>query len=298
MKHPSSSLVKKDLLFAALRHEETPAIPWVPFAGVHAGSLKGYHARQFLTDEKKLVDALLDVNRQYDPDGQPVVFDLQIEAEILGCELVWAEKSPPSVATHPLAQSMELPTRLPEKTDGRLQNSLDREQVEEWLEILASDESPMPQQALDIDYDRYAAGEAHFAWVDREFCISLKSAQDWTAVSNCIQTLCCEFSSPQYRVAHLKMLLDDGETRLKCNLTALDHYEEKLAQFQEAIQKMHTLEATLRINAMLEAPLQSVEDNLDKIIGSNFRAATISYRQLSGFTRVPGYPKPTMRMIN
>jgi hypothetical protein len=98
-------------------------------------------------------------------------------------------------------------------------------------------------------------------------------------------------------VAHFKVLLDDGETRLKCNLTALDHYEEKLAQFQEAIQKMHTLEATFRINAMLEAPLQSVEDNLDKIIRTNFRAAAISYRQLSGFTRVPGYPKPTMRMI-
>jgi uroporphyrinogen-III decarboxylase len=75
--------------------KKPPAIPWVPFAGVHAGSLKGYHARQFLTDGKKLVDALLDVNRQYDPDGQPVVFDLQIEAEILGCELVWAEKATP-----------------------------------------------------------------------------------------------------------------------------------------------------------------------------------------------------------
>jgi len=199
------------------------------------------------------------------------------------------------------AQSVEIQAlagqRFPGKT-FRLQNTLDREQVEEWLAILASDESPMPQQALDIDYDRYAAGEAHFAWVDREFCISLKSAQDWAAVSNCIQTLCSEFFGPQYRMAHLKMLLDDGETHLKCNLTALDHYKEKLAQFQEAIQKMHTLEATLRINAMLEAPLQSVEDNLDKIIGSNFRAATISYRQLSGFTRVPGYPKPTMRMIN
>jgi len=48
----------------------------------------------------------------------------------------------------------------------------------------------------------------------------------------------------------------------------------------------------------LEAPLQSVGDNLDKIVGTKFRAAAISFRQLSGFTRVPGYPKPTMRMIN
>lgn len=199
------------------------------------------------------------------------------------------------------AQSVEIQTlagqRFPGKT-FRVQNSLDREQVEEWLEILASDERPAPRRILNIDYDRYAAGEARFSWVDREFSISLKSARDWVMVGICGEALCSEFSGPQYQVAHLKVLLDDGETCLKCNLTALDHYEEKLAQFQEAIQKMHTLEATLRINAMLEAPLQSIEDNLDKIIGTKFRAAAISFRQLSGFTRVPGYPKPTMRMIN
>lgn len=117
---PNTGLKKKELLFAAMKHEETSAVPWVPFAGVHAGSLKGYNARQVLTEPDKLLDALLEVNRQYDPDGQPVVFDLQIEAEILGCKLLWAEKAPPSVAAHPLAQGLELPTRLTEKSDGRL----------------------------------------------------------------------------------------------------------------------------------------------------------------------------------
>ncbi len=199
------------------------------------------------------------------------------------------------------AQSVEVQTlagqRFPGKT-VKLQNSLDREQVEEWLEILASDESPVPQKALDIDYDRYAAGEAHFSWVDREFQVSLKSPRDWAAVGNCIEVLCKEFSGPQYRVAHLKVLLDDGETCLKCNLTALDQYEEKVTQFQKAIRKMHTLEASLRINLMLEAPLSSVEGKLDKIILANFNAAGIGFCQISGFTRVPGYPKPTMRMVN
>ncbi len=120
MKHLPAKLTKKDLLFAALRHEETTTVPWVPFAGVHAGSLKGYSADQVLTDESKLVESLLDVNLQYDPDGQPVIFDLQIEAEILGCDLVWAEKSPPSVATHPLSANLDVPTKIPERTDGRL----------------------------------------------------------------------------------------------------------------------------------------------------------------------------------
>ena len=118
--HHSIGLIKKELLFAALRHEETSTIPWVPFAGVHAGALKGYSANDVLMDKDKLVESLLAVNQQYDPDGQPIVFDLQIEAEILGCELAWAEKAPPSVVTHPLAQTAEIPARLPEKTNGRL----------------------------------------------------------------------------------------------------------------------------------------------------------------------------------
>src|SRR5512133_701970 len=92
-----SNLNGKEILLKTLRHETTGTIPWVPFAGVHAGKLKGYSAREVLTDPDKLFEALLEANRLYAPDGQPVVFDLQIEAEILGCKLVWAEDSPPSV---------------------------------------------------------------------------------------------------------------------------------------------------------------------------------------------------------
>jgi uroporphyrinogen decarboxylase len=115
----------KSLLFSTLRHEETRSVPWVPFAGVHAGKLRGYSAMELLTDGEKLLESLIEVNRVYDPDGQPVVFDLQIEAEILGCELMWAKYSPPSVATHPLAETMAIPTLLPEKTQGRLPMILD-----------------------------------------------------------------------------------------------------------------------------------------------------------------------------
>jgi uroporphyrinogen decarboxylase len=110
----------KERIFAALRNERTDTVPWVPFAGVHAGKLKGFDAREVLSDADKLLASLLEVNRVYDPDGQPVVFDLQVEAEILGCELVWADKAPPSVATHPLQNRMEIPEKLPGEADGRM----------------------------------------------------------------------------------------------------------------------------------------------------------------------------------
>lgn len=115
-------MTQKELLFSALRHETTPRAPWVPFAGVHAGKLIGADAQQVLTDEETLLKALLEVNRLYKPDGQPVIFDLQLEAEILGCELAWAADGPPSVASHPLADTMTVPClcTLPKPEQGRL----------------------------------------------------------------------------------------------------------------------------------------------------------------------------------
>ena len=101
----------KQVLIDTLRHLRTDALPWVPFAGVHAGKLIGKNAIEILTEEDALFDSLMAVNRMYKPHGQPVMFDLQIEAEILGCELVWADNCPPSVKTHPLAQTMTVPCR-------------------------------------------------------------------------------------------------------------------------------------------------------------------------------------------
>ena len=116
----------KDLVIRALHHEPVERAPWVPFAGVHASKLKGCTAREMLTDADKAVECLMEVNRLYRPDGQPVIFDLQIEAECLGCDLTWADDAPPSVCTHPLDGSDEEPPvtpcncKIPRKESGRI----------------------------------------------------------------------------------------------------------------------------------------------------------------------------------
>ncbi|MBV1756412.1 MAG: uroporphyrinogen decarboxylase, partial [Dethiosulfatibacter sp.] len=66
----------KDLVFKALRHEKTDEVPWVPFAGVHAGKLKGYTAEEVLTDGDKLFESLMEVYKLYVPDGMTTLFDL------------------------------------------------------------------------------------------------------------------------------------------------------------------------------------------------------------------------------
>ena len=122
----------KDLLIRCLKHEPVERAPWVPFAGVHAGHLKGYTATKMLTDADAAFDSLMEVNRLYRPDGQPVIFDLQIEAECLGCDLVWADDCPPSVSGHPLATDDEdeppatpCDCTIPTRESGRVPYVLD-----------------------------------------------------------------------------------------------------------------------------------------------------------------------------
>jgi uroporphyrinogen decarboxylase len=117
----------KERIVGLLKKEKIDQVPWVPFAGVHAGKLKGYSAKEVLLDKDKLVESLLEVKKIYQPDGMPVTFDLQLEAEILGCELKWADDNPPSVKTHPLAETMDIPCKcaIPKKTEGRIPLVLD-----------------------------------------------------------------------------------------------------------------------------------------------------------------------------
>ncbi|MBA7583516.1 hypothetical protein ES708_25465 [subsurface metagenome] len=49
------------------------------------------------------------------------MFDLQIEAEALGCELVWANNNPPAVVSHPLISEKNLNNlTIPGPSDGRI----------------------------------------------------------------------------------------------------------------------------------------------------------------------------------
>ena len=117
----------KELLFKALRHEKIDEVPWVPFAGVHAGLLKGYSAEEVLKDGDKLFQSLMEVKKLYAPDGMPIVFDLQVEAEIFGCDLLWAKDTPPSVKSHPYAEEKKIPCscKIPTEESGRIPMILD-----------------------------------------------------------------------------------------------------------------------------------------------------------------------------
>jgi MtaA/CmuA family methyltransferase len=111
----------RELVKAAIRLEDTDRAPWIPFVGCHGGYLIGVDAQTFLKSEEQIVKGTEAAIQRYNPDGIPVYFDLQVEAEILGCDLLWGDENPPAVISHPLQEGKSLEDlHIPQKTEGRL----------------------------------------------------------------------------------------------------------------------------------------------------------------------------------
>ncbi len=112
---------RQNRVLRATRCEKIDRTPWVPFIGCHAGALIGKTATEYLQNEDFMVKGIQTAIDKYNPDGIPITFDLQLEAETFGCELSWADDNPPAVASHPLIDGKNLSDlKIPLPEDGRI----------------------------------------------------------------------------------------------------------------------------------------------------------------------------------
>ena len=119
-----------ELIKAAMQMKAVERIPWVPFVGVHAGELIGLTATEFLQSTDNIVKGVNKAIELYNPDGIPVTFDLQIEAEAMGCKLVWAKDNPPAVVSHPLKEGKSLEDlEVPCSCQGRINMIMDATRI-------------------------------------------------------------------------------------------------------------------------------------------------------------------------
>ncbi len=111
----------KQMLIDAYHGKKTPTAPWVPYAGVHCAFLINEPADKMLKDPELLAKGVVNAAKRYHADGIPLVFDLSVEANSVGCQLKWWEDNVPSVQTHPCSDKSvaEAGLKLPTKDEGR-----------------------------------------------------------------------------------------------------------------------------------------------------------------------------------
>jgi MtaA/CmuA family methyltransferase len=115
----------KDILYQALNYEEPSRSPWIPYVGVHGACLIGKPADEYLNSADLICQGFAKARTEYNPDALPIVFDLQIEAEAIGCKLKWAKDNPPAVTGHVLDEVSIKELKTPTEKDGRIPKVLE-----------------------------------------------------------------------------------------------------------------------------------------------------------------------------
>lgn len=111
----------KQMLIDAYRGKRTPKAPWVPYAGVHCAFMINEPAEKMLKDPNLLAKGVVYTAKRYKADGIPLLFDLSVEANSIGCDLKWWPDNVPSVTNHPCSSKTpaEVGLKMPTKESGR-----------------------------------------------------------------------------------------------------------------------------------------------------------------------------------
>ncbi len=164
------------------------------------------------------------------------------------------------------------------------------EGLEAWLDdVLAG--APGGARLLDVNYDRYAEGEAVLGWFNASYRLTSPDARpDWAACSSALMHDLQEaFRSESAAVGHLKLLLTTAEGSLAANLTSLSG----------AVQlrrdgALDARTATLVVNARV----QMSPERLSALVASGMARAHAGHCEVAVSTQhslSPGRPNPTHR---
>lgn len=113
--------MSKQMLIDAYQGKRTDKAPWVPYAGVHCAFVINEPADKMLQDPELLAKGVVETAKRYKADGIPLMFDLSVEANAVGCGLKWWEDNVPSIANHPCSDKRpeDAGMSMPTKESGR-----------------------------------------------------------------------------------------------------------------------------------------------------------------------------------
>jgi len=162
--------------------------------------------------------------------------------------------------------------------------------IDEWLAGILS-EGEAGKHIVDVDYDRYAEGEAVLGWLNASIQLeSLDGESDFFEPALALmEFLHQEFRTSSSEIGHLKIIVESGDKQRIANLTSLNG--RIIAPDTSALLGK---EARLILNARVQMAASDLEAiarrAIDGISRQTVRASITAFRCLT-----PGRPLPTYR---
>jgi G3E family GTPase len=141
----------------------------------------------------------------------------------------------------------ELRTSLAARFPGKpilTMSALSGEGVDAWLDAVAG-QGIAHQNAIDVDYDTYAAGEAALGWLNAMVALRGGGPIDWQAfATDLLEEIRRQSAAAGAEIAHVKLIIGRGAESLTGNLTSNDSPAFISGRLGAAL-----TQSTMRINA-------------------------------------------------
>jgi G3E family GTPase len=184
-------------------------------------------------------------------------------------------------------------------TDLITASALAAPDIEAWVDGLLAGRYPPPVQSLSIDYDRYAEGEGHFAWIDREYQISLDAKHTSAFIRSVLSRWTNIIEENQWVHGHIKVIVSGPDGTHKISL----------AQSGEVISRQDlgafpfdAVSSSGQFSILLNMLVEGKPDDLIRQVDAGMEALAgqenAEYMVARSYARVPGYPKPSYRIGN
>ena len=169
------------------------------------------------------------------------------------------------------------------------QNSRDETSAKKWIDAVKKIGPNKTFTSLDINYEKYAAGEAALTWLDALVTIHSKDM----AIRRCyefIDEMIDAISLEKLPVGHLKFFIESAAYQQKISYTSGER-----ANGKDWNQNIIADHATVLVNARVE----TIPDQLKQIFFQAIKKLENQncYVEVINFASFqPGYPKPTYRL--
>lgn len=185
----------------------------------------------------------------------------------------------------------EVQALLQDKLPGKpflVQSTLAHDGVLQWVERIEAGGLELPQAPLEVDYDRYGAGEARLAWLDEEIRLAVPAGFGRAVVVDLLARLAGAIQSSGAGIGHVKFMVGDGSSeRVKISLPTLEE-----PNWLERVPDLPGDVAVVLLNARVEIPAHDLREMLRDVLDATGFPYTVKHE--AAFH--PGPPKPTHRM--
>lgn len=155
-----------------------------------------------------------------------------------------------------------------------------------WLDQIQAGGIPLPEDALEIDYARYATGEAQLAWLDEELLVEFPAGKGQEIIQGFICNLVDELGERKAGIGHLKLAVIADSSVYKISIPSMIEPD-----WEKQVPWLEGEAARLIINARVEMKAEELRE----LIRKNIQASVKRYTVRGEDAFHPAAPKPTHR---